>query len=60
MVTKEVWSSEEIELLLNDVQNAVCKNYQLLKTFAVILQKSATTVTVGNAIMNEYSKSVRV
>uniref|UniRef100_A0A1X7SJF0 Death domain-containing protein n=1 Tax=Amphimedon queenslandica TaxID=400682 RepID=A0A1X7SJF0_AMPQE len=33
IVTKGVWSSEELELLLNDVQNAVCRNYQLLKTF---------------------------
>uniref|UniRef100_A0A1X7TAW4 Death domain-containing protein n=1 Tax=Amphimedon queenslandica TaxID=400682 RepID=A0A1X7TAW4_AMPQE len=56
IVNRNVWSSEEIKLLLNHVQNAVCQNYQLLKTFAAILQKSATTVTAGNAIMNEYKK----
>ena len=60
IVNKKVWSSKERNSLLNDVQNAVCQNYQLLKTLAVILQKSTTTVRVGNAIMNEYSKLVRV
>ena len=45
------------QLLLKLVKKAVCDNYQILKKFAAILQRSRSTIETGNAIMNEYSES---
>ena len=45
------------QLLLKQVKEAVCANYQNLEKFATILQHSPYTTEKGNAIMNEYSES---
>ena len=41
---------------MNAVEESVCADYHNLKKFAAILQKSSSTVSVGNTIDNEYSK----
>ena len=44
------------EALLNEIKEAVCKDYKKLEAFAVLLCKVTITVDIGNAIMREYSK----
>ena len=51
-------STRRVEVLLTAVKEAVFVNYQNLEKFAAILHKFTATVSVGDAIMKECSKSV--
>ena len=51
-------STRGTEVLLTVVKEAIFVSYQNLEKLATILQKFTATVSVGDAIMKEYSKSV--
>ena len=53
-------STRGTEVLLIAVKEAIFVNYQNLEKFAAILQKFTATVSVGGAIMKEYSKCMCV
>ena len=46
----------EVQLLLKEVKQAVCADYQNLEKFATILCEVEITLSVGRAIMKEYGK----
>ena len=46
----------EVQLLLKEVKQAVCADYQNLEKFATILHKFHINLSVGSAIMKEYGK----
>ena len=46
----------EVRLLLKEVKQAVCADYQNLEKFATILCKFEITLPAGRAIMKEYGK----
>ena len=52
----EIMLPATAEVLMNAVEESVCADHHNLKKFAAILRKSSSTVSVGNAIDDEYSK----
>ena len=55
IVKKVIWPEDGRELL-QDIGNRICVNYQILEVFAVVLQNSPATWTIGSNILKEYSK----
>ena len=48
------------EVLLIEIKEAVCNDYLKLEAFAVILCKCKATVEIGNSILKEYSKHIKL
>lgn len=46
----------KVQLLLKEVKQAVCADYQNLEKFATILCEVEITLSVGRAIREEYGK----
>ena len=55
-IFKKVKWPEDGKELLQDIGNGICVNHQILKAFAVVLQKSLATMIIGGNILKEYSK----
>ena len=53
---KQMPTEGEEQMLLEEVQKAVCIDCQMLLTFAECLLQSPSTATIGSIIKAEYSK----